>query len=100
MSAPAIHPDAILAALPDFDADVVCEFKDGCELPAVWRVVAHGIRTGEDTCSVRTYLMCDPCLSAMRRICEDKFRRFPIGLCACGRRFRQVSDVIQSVVAL
>ncbi|AZS12793.1 hypothetical protein SEA_SAHARA_51 [Gordonia phage Sahara] len=102
MSAPEIHSSAIDAALPDFDAVVACEFEKDCDQPAVWRVVAHGIRVGETECSVRTYVMCDDCLTVMRKITEDHLRqRGRPGICrSCAQFFRQVSDVIRSVVAL
>lgn len=106
MTAPAIHPAAIDAALPDFDAVVACEFRDECEHPAVWRVIAHGLSSGEEECSVRPYLMCDPCLTEMRRIVETSLRcgghcGDSCGRCySCGKVFRQVSDIIRSVVAL
>ncbi|AVI03686.1 hypothetical protein SEA_CONFIDENCE_56 [Gordonia phage Confidence] len=99
MTAPAIHPAAIDAALPDFDAEVRCEFYDECERPAVWRVVAHGVADEDEACSVRPYLMCDICLAEMRALIEETLRIE--GYCdSCGKTFRQVSDVILSVVAL
>ncbi|QDP44179.1 hypothetical protein SEA_JUJU_63 [Gordonia phage JuJu] len=99
MTAPAINPAAIDAALPDFDADVPCEFRDECERPAVWRVVAHGVADEDETCSVRPYLMCDTCLAEMRALIEQTLR--VEGYCeSCGKTFRQVSDIIRSVVAL
>ncbi|ATW60838.1 hypothetical protein SEA_BENTHERDUNTHAT_68 [Gordonia phage BENtherdunthat] len=99
MSAPAIHPDAILAALPDFDADVVCEYQKECDQPAVWRTVVHGFHGGEKKCSTRTVLLCDGCLARLREYAEAQLAE-PLWCSGCWTPLVKVSDVIRSVVAL
>ncbi|AWN05074.1 hypothetical protein SEA_EASLEY_50 [Gordonia phage Easley] len=106
MTAPAIHPDAIDAALPDFDADVACEVQvvstgEPCGASAVWRVRAHGFRSAQDLhCSIRTILMCDPCLNHLRDKVEEALADGPVRCSDCQKVIRQMSDALLSVVAL
>ncbi|UTN93569.1 hypothetical protein SEA_OREGANO_56 [Gordonia phage Oregano] len=104
MTAPAIHPDAITDALPDFDADVACEFDDEeCDRPAVWRIRFHGVRRSTDeSCGIHTVCMCDHHLNRERTLVEDLLRKYSTGAeCRhCGLVVRQVSDILFSVVAL
>ncbi|QMU19036.1 hypothetical protein [Gordonia rubripertincta] len=111
MTAPAIHPDAIDAALPDFDAVVACDIeflctkghRHRCDNPAVWRVRAHGYRSAQDPmCSTHTVIMCDEHLTELREMFEADLRDSHGGLVCdgCRRPLRQVSDLLLSVVAL
>lgn len=94
----AIHPDALLAAMPKLDAQVACEYDDDCEHPATWRVRAHGRRRPTDPlCGDHLLVICDPHLAEMRAEAEDGL---PSECRYCNAVFRQVSDVIRSVVAL
>ncbi|QDH92326.1 hypothetical protein SEA_SPOOKY_59 [Gordonia phage Spooky] len=99
MSAPAIHPEAILAALPDLDADVACEYQKTCDHTAVWRAIVHGFHNGEQSCSTRPVLLCDGCLTRLRKYAEVQLAE-PLWCSGCWTPLVQVSDVIQSVVAL
>lgn len=100
MTAPAIHPEAIDAALPDFDADVACEYDTECDMPAVWRVRAHGFHRHADTCSTQNVTVCNPCLTRMRHYVESEIGSTEFRCRGCHKPLLQVSDVILSVVAL
>ncbi|QFP96664.1 tail fiber protein [Gordonia phage Denise] len=107
MTAPFIHPAAIDAALPDFDAEVACDFlltvsDESCGNGAVWRVRAHGRRSPRETrCADHTILMCDPCLAYLIAQVGNELADEQAVLCGtCGRISTQVSDTILSVVAL
>ncbi|QLF84198.1 hypothetical protein SEA_PYTHEAS_58 [Gordonia phage Pytheas] len=101
MTAPAIHPEAIAAALPDLDADVACEFgDDNCDQPAVWRVRVHGFRPPYQECANHPLCLCDTHQVVQRDKVENILRPGPFRCTGCGRICRQVSDVILSVVAL
>ncbi|AMS03369.1 tail fiber protein [Gordonia phage Yeet412] len=101
MSAPAIHPAAIDAALPDFDADVACEFgNDNCDQPAVWRVRVHGFLPSSPECANHTLCLCDTHQVVQRDKIENILWPGPFRCTGCERICRQVSDVILSVVAL
>ncbi|ANA85260.1 tail fiber protein [Gordonia phage BritBrat] len=94
----AIHPDALLAAMPNLDAQVACEYDDDCPDPAAWRVRAHGRRRATDPlCGDHRLLICDPHLAEMRAEAEDGL---PYECADCGLIAVHVSDVVQSVVAL
>lgn len=100
----AIHPDALLAAMPNLDANVACEWGGvDCDEPAVWRVRAHGTRTPTDAkCADHTLPLCDTHLAELRVNVDRLFRECPRGLyCAhCKLIARQVSDILLWVVAL
>ncbi|AMS03217.1 hypothetical protein SEA_TIMTAM_58 [Gordonia phage TimTam] len=111
MTAPAIHPDAIDAALPDFDAEVACQWslcdhpECQCDVPAVWRVTMHGARSTEDLrahrCCTFTRPMCDPHVETIRSHVTDLLASVgPLDLCWCGRTVAQVSDLLLEVSAL
>lgn len=104
MTAPAINPTAIDAALPDFDADVACEVEvDGaCDRPAEWRVRMHGRRRPSDQhCGTYTLCMCDSHLTNERTAVEYMLRKHRSVRCyGCGLVATQVSGIIFSVVAL
>ncbi|QOC55975.1 tail fiber protein [Gordonia phage Matteo] len=105
MTAPAINPAAIDAALPDLDAEVACEVPDDhdamCGAPAVWRVRGHGTPGHRhERYAVQTVLMCDPCVTVLREQLADKLADGAVLCSICGQIFTQVSDVILSVVAL
>lgn len=100
----AIHPDALLAAMPNLDAQVACEWGGvDCDEPAVWRVRVHGTRAPDVTrCGDHRLLLCDTHLAELRVRIDRLFQAIRGGLyCAyCGFVADKVSDVIQSVVAL
>ena len=103
----AIHPDALLAAMPKLDAQVACEIDGGgnepCDRPAVWRMRFHGvIRYTDLRCGMHTVCICDDHLQHERATVELVLRKFggEAECRYCDAVFRQVSDVIQSVVAL
>ncbi|QDF17501.1 hypothetical protein SEA_PHROSTEDPHLAKE_58 [Gordonia phage PhrostedPhlake] len=102
MTAPAISPAAIDAALPDFDAVVACEVEveGGCDRPAEWRVRMHGPK--DHRCGTYTLCMCDTHLTLERTSLENMLRAARTGLhcCYCGLFVTQVSEAIFSVVAL
>ncbi|QFP97020.1 hypothetical protein SEA_SUERTE_49 [Gordonia phage Suerte] len=100
MTAPAIHPDAIDAALPDFDADVACESVPACDRSAVWRVRVHGFRPPYERCANHTLCLCNTHQSEQRDKIEAILRDGPFQCRGCGRVSRLVSDVLLSVVAL
>lgn len=101
MGAPAIHPAAIDAAPPDFDAEVACEFGDNnCNQPAVWRVRVHGFRPPSQKCANHTLCLCDTHQVVQSTKIENILRPGPFRCTGCERICRQVSDVILSVVAL
>ncbi|AZF98798.1 hypothetical protein SEA_MARIDALIA_59 [Gordonia phage Maridalia] len=109
MTAPAIHPDAIIAALPDLDADVACEMathcpvghRHRCDEPAVWRVRAHGYRDVRDrVCGVHTFLMCGTHLTELRTVLEEVVRQGGRTCKDCGLRARSVADILREVSAL
>ena len=98
----AIHPDALLAAMPNLDAQVACEHLDSCDQPAVWRVRIHGIRQlGDQHCGNHLWCMCERHLTQERGVIEDALRGVRSARCArCGMVVTKVSDGILSVVAL
>ena len=109
MTAPAIHPEAIDSALPDFDAEVACEFalcdhpQCQCDTPAVWRVTTHCARGIEDLrarrCTTFARPICEPHLARLREIVAEGLSQGPME-CMCGRSFTQISDIIREVSAL
>jgi hypothetical protein len=93
----AIHPDALLAAMPNLDAQVACEWDYDCPHPATWRVCAHGVRSDDESCADHRLLLCNVHLNQLRQTAGEDLPY----LCAqCGLIICQVSDVIRSVVAL
>lgn len=106
MTAPTTQPEAIDAALPDFDADVACELPnkssgEPCGAPAVWWVRVHGFRHAQSVhCAVHNLLMCDPCLNYLRTKMENELSRGPMRCRSCGARVVAMSDIFKSVVAL
>lgn len=97
----AIHPDALLAAMPNLDAHVACEYEDGCDRPAVWRVAAHGRRRPGETCKDHVLLICNADLVELRQKVDALLSDCAWFQCVdCGTKFYKPSDVIQSVVAL
>ncbi|QNJ56284.1 hypothetical protein SEA_OHGEESY_55 [Gordonia phage Ohgeesy] len=100
MTAPAINPAAIDAALPDLDADVACEFGNECDRPAVWRVRVHGFRRPSQECANHALCLCDKHQVVQRDKIENILWPGPFRCAGCDRICRQVSDVIISVVAL
>lgn len=109
MTAPAINPEAIDAALPDLDAEVACEAiecdhpEHQCHTPARWRVTMHAFHAGRGgRCSTRARPICGHHLEVLRQIVADGIAAHPhVALCrSCRKEIRQVSDVIISVVAL
>ncbi|QFG13486.1 tail fiber protein [Gordonia phage Powerball] len=100
MTAPAIHPDAITDALPNFDADVACEWGKDCDRPAVWRVHVHGFRPPYEECANHTLCLCNTHQSEQRDRIEAILHDGPFRCRGCGRVSRLVSEVLLSVVAL
>ncbi|QAY17658.1 hypothetical protein SEA_MARTEENA_54 [Gordonia phage Marteena] len=100
MTAPAINPAAIDAALPDFDADVACEFGNECDRPAVWRVRVHDFRRPSQECANHALCLCDKHQVVQRDKIENILWPGPFRCAGCDRICRQVSDVILSAVAL
>ncbi|AWY04724.1 hypothetical protein PBI_EBERT_56 [Gordonia phage Ebert] len=100
MTAPAINPAAIDAALPDLNADVACEFGNECDRPAVWRVRVHGFRRPSQECANHALCLCDKHQVVQRDKIENILWPGPFRCAGCDRICRQVSDVIISVVAL
>ena len=101
MTAPAINPAAIDAALPDLDAEVACEFgDDSCDQPALWRVHVHGFRQPSQQCADHALCLCEPHRVVQRDKIKAILRLGPFRCTGCDRICCQVSDVIISVVAL